>query len=723
MVSLDDITLAIAERRLEAERRQATIDRLKAMNTIEGSGEIGADVPLFPRPPGTMMPAPLNPGMGQSNSAAGLREETPQQKRQRVARGMMALAHGRPEAEVDLLRRVDPGGTIEYDAEGRALSTSESLGTNRTFLNAPGFSQRDADQIGVGVAMQTPAGRLAGIPASIGGRAAMGTAVGAGEVAAQQALVHQIAGTPISSTDVALGGAAAGLFELIPPHIMKAVTSYIRSRGDLDASVMAEMKRLGVDPTTLTNEQRAELLALAKVSPENIRRAQGLQMEDEFGIPLTEFGRTGEGARKELYARNRAPGEFEAFDAQQTLAMKEGADLVHRRLSPSGVPVAHTVTEAGREVREGVKWRAARLSDDVDAAFDEFRRSGRAAFAGQPVANLLRSMRGLVQDEFDIAPGLDPGAPMTRRAVQELEREAGNAVNDSAEMTAQSMSLLRRKISNWRKSAKSSDRVAMNRIMREFDKFMDAAIDSHLIRGDTEVIEKLRQANALRTKYGRRFEENTFGKAKDQAGRNVQRIVEEDLSSHEVINLVLGHARLGRKAGSLATLRRIKSAVGENSTEWQALREAAFLQLAKPRTLGFEFSPKHFLRDFNNAIQGEGAEVMAELFDVDERKMLMRFADTVRRTLPDHLQQSAAGGARFEEEIMSAMEKVSRRLAGAAQLRANKGRAMLLGALPDMMNRYVAHVALNGVPPPAPRVSFGSLLTAAGTQSVVHEEN
>ena len=161
---------------------------------------------------------------------------------------------------------------------------------------------------------------------------------------------------------------------------------------------------------------------------------------------------------------------------------------------------------------------------------------------------------------------------------------------------------------------------------------MSDALDSALVRGDTEALEAFSKARGLRRGFAKQFEGDKI----------LEKLISEAdgtllLEPSEATRFLFGASKLGGKTGATRALRRIKSILGENSAGWQGLREDAFMRLF-PNDAG---AISKFPGAFDKVLK-DSPELMAELFSRAEIQTLNRFRNVIAQVT-----QKAPGAVNF----------------------------------------------------------------------------
>ena len=160
-----------------------------------------------------------------------------------------------------------------------------------------------------------------------------------------------------------------------------------------------------------------------------------------------------------------------------------------------------------------------------------------------------------------------------RRAWQERRNRPCSRISICANWRA-----VRKRLNSVYRGAKNSpeDARGVRQIIKALDGWIDDAIDSGTASGDPMAIKTLKEARALRTRYGQLFEPQTYD---SDAGRVMQKIVNTDATpngSSICCSDMVSRADAGFGARRQAHARHHR---GDTSPEWGQYREAAFMRL------------------------------------------------------------------------------------------------------------------------------------------------
>ena len=516
------------------------------------------------------------------------------------------------------------------------------------FINAPGFSGQDVADLATGAVAFLPASRFA----QGGGSMGMRMARGAGAAGGTQALMDQSAtafgaqeGANVVRTSVAaLSQAAAEPLVSLGGALAR---SRARSGGALDDAGAAALNRNN-DLTSVeaVRAGRGAGVNAASSSDEAARRA----LADEFDVPLTrgQQARDPSQVRSELQMVRGSHGasareEIRPFLQSQAEAV-EGAARRFGGDVPTG-PRSSVEREVGERVQERVRGAANDLWSQIDDAYDVARGLD-ARFDARAVRDLPRAAdEWLAANDFVFDATEMPATRMSRERLQALVSEI-DALDSGAEdvvgVSLHRIEQTRRQILNAAGAASNNaDRAAVRHVRDALDSWTDRAIDDALISGDEAALEALQQARGLRARYARAYSANP-GRRRDGsirpdgAGNIIRRIVEDDLTGSEVVNLLWGRSQIGNQRGTARAVERLVGELGAESAEVSALRNAYIARLM--RRLPTSEQPGGFTqtlaRDWRDAMTGPGSEITRALFTRSERAQMTRYTRMLEELVP-----------------------------------------------------------------------------------------
>jgi hypothetical protein len=207
-----------------------------------------------------------------------------------------------------------------------------------------------------------------------------------------------------------------------------------------------------------------------------------------------------------------------------------------------------------------------------------------------------------------------------------------------------------RTLSKLYKGAKENeDRANLMAIKEEFEKFKNDALDNALFGSGENKISLEAVKNARQTFKERRelFFRNPIRKDgviinRDPGGEVVQKILEDKaVTPEKTIDWIFGASNIGAKRDAAEVIQRLKKIFGVgdiNSVEamrngdFNALKQALVLRIAKDSMKGSEFVPGQFVNQWNRLLNKNG-DLINELFNNGEKKFITNFVDIVSKTM------------------------------------------------------------------------------------------
>ncbi|KAF1692650.1 hypothetical protein [Pseudoxanthomonas koreensis] len=472
------------------------------------------------------------------------------------------------------------GGKADVDNTGAPIVTLPSGESYR--LNDPGLDLNDVASVGSNIgAFLIPAGAAT----KLGQARNLGTlsrgALQAGTAAATDAALQ----AGVTGGDVDLGRTAAAAAGGAGGEVLGTGVGAAGSK-------LAALSRR----TSGANTRNAlELLADAGVGspppPLLARLAGGMEEVRAGADPNAILGRELYGFQYTLGQRmkdpvqrfdqlsreevlRQAPGAGGVFDAANRAnreRLGEAVDTLGQKLGgrPGATPAELAQGAAGK-----VRQQADALDTQIGEAYEKAGQGARTAVGTDAVAALPGRLRAAVAD-FGVDPQLHPAASRTLAQVREAAGQV--AQGDIKGVTLKAIETQRRIINNnVAAAANPSDRAATLAIKREFDGWLDDAVETALVSGDPAALQALKDARQLRFEYGRRFE----GKA--EADKFIAGLLDGSRTPEELVNIALGAGQVS-KAGGARFIERLRVAADNDPEVIGALRAAHFQRLALGR--------------------------------------------------------------------------------------------------------------------------------------------
>lgn len=594
----------------------------------------------------------------------------------KTALGLMTTFDNKRELEI--VKRNYPEMKFMADDEGNIIVDATKYGGNVGYLNAPGISARDLTDVGFQVAAFTPAGKVGTAVANAGkgllarmgatGAATSATQVGldlTGQATASgdrtvEGLIRgeEPSGVSLSNVDwvdAGVAGAAGAVFEGLSGPIGrvagKIFNSVFKSKPVITDQIRDEFKaaakQAGRDPAEVTDDLIMSWMRAANEATRKSRvgTPQALQQSDEFGIPYTKGQATGNARQLELEdtLRNvggtRASETMAKFGDEQATAIREGARGIQRTLGGGASDLIGSPNQAAASVKEGVQSRAAILDDAVSKAYESI---PDARLSVQGIKGLMTRMSRIAKNpEFESHPELVPGFKSLVNEVDDFSKFLSQSGSKSRPLPLRRLESMRKRINAKIGAApNATDKRQLTIMKREFDNYIDKAVDRALFYGDDAAIDALKDARWLRREYALKFQRadvktRSGFTVKDDAGDVIERIISADPTNEQVANYLFGSAKLGGNKVSAKLASRLKSVLGPESTEWGNIRQAAFIKLIEPSKNSEVISGRVFASRLKEAMEGSGETFMRELFTPQELGTMRRFAEAIKRAQPE----------------------------------------------------------------------------------------
>lgn len=427
----------------------------------------------------------------------------------------------------------------------------------------------------------------------------------------------------------------------------------------------------GLDPAQIGDDAARTIIGRANqvggVTPETVRQAAA----QEFNIPLTRGQATrdvGQAAFEEE-ARAAARGDpaaniLKGFDARQAEAV-QGARKGFQDNIAGGAQTFDNVTDIGQGVAGAVRDAERSLNNRVGQAYERAGQTG-ATISADSIRGLPQRVASVLDDAAIIVD--DKLTPATQAALKELSRvadvegfAASRGVTLSHDATVAGVNLngleyIRRRINGlYGGNLSRADRNGLTTVKREFDGWLDEAVEHTLISGDEGALTALKEARALRTEYGRKFEKaDRF----DDSGGLIQRILRQDVTPGEVANMLFGLGRVGEQGRAYRLAKDLRDVFGPESEGWSAIRQGAWLRMTTAAEGATQPGPKAASERILRFVNGtDGAATSRLLFSEEERQTMTRLARTMQNLVPPDRASNPSGSgfvvARRVQEIGS----------------------------------------------------------------------
>jgi hypothetical protein len=634
------------------------------------------------------------------------------------------LAFGKSDAgKLGILKRMVPGIDHKSDDAGNIIVNINEeqaflmrIRPGRYFINRPGISGQDIDDI---VNSATIELFTSAAGASLGQKVLVniGKALGiSGGLSAGSIVQDLISGSVGSDQGVdSVSASVAGLFgiggtalaalgnKLIPgiKSILRTPINFDESGKVLNARGRRALKNMGVeDPSNIGPEVVAEfddLITTRNPSAKQVQEATAAAEAVTLPVPVTQRrGDLGADAALQSAEENAASGVLgpelrgQAQGIRETQSTQMAANRAGIQERITGRESNDLVTDSGQglaKVQGRLRANMAEANRGVNEAFAVARAGRSLRFEKQPLENFSAKLRITLRKKF--LGSLKEDSPALR-ALDFLE--GGDVLGRTSKIGRRIPTVGIRELEGFTTNINALmrgvndpvDRKALGMVRKAYENAIDQMINTSLVKGDIRTLRKYRNARFLRKRMAKKFESNRIvsdlidvTEQIDDLGREV---VDLRMNPTEAINYLFSANGIGSKKGVSQALRKIKSLLGADSSEWKAMQEEAVLRIFEPATavrggIRFEsdigkvhFSGQKFNTSLAKAMK-DAPEVMNDLFSKRDLNLLHQFARVSMRTTAPvkgtiNTSNSFVAFARFLSEQQGATGAILKKLIG-----------------------------------------------------------
>jgi hypothetical protein len=264
-------------------------------------------------------------------------------------------------------------------------------------------------------------------------------------------------------------------------------------------------------------------------------------------------------------------------------------------------PTVEGPREAGEAVNAAVRERAAANRQEFQQLYREF-----GQLPGEFRADAVRGLGTRIRNDlsFRDEPVVvdDQLTPSASRAIQALDDMSRPNIQNRASAFGQpnpdeiagvnlrGIDQMRKKLVAYYQSARANptDARATRAILDGFDNQIERAITEGLFSGDPRALQALQDARASYARY-----RQTFGpqRAGDDVGTAMRRIVDRNATPEETANMIIGSGKIGQAGLPVRIADRLEQVLGNNSAEWNAIRQAMWRKASQVRNSAGEVDP------------------------------------------------------------------------------------------------------------------------------------
>jgi hypothetical protein len=483
---------------------------------------------------------------------------------------------GNDEDIANAAARLVPGSQVTTDEAGNAMVQTPDGG--RFYANTPGADFSDARRFGSQVAAYVPAARAA-------------SAIGGASLAGRSALTGLFSGATNAGTQV-----AAGRDKIDPVEVGITTVAGAAAEPLVQGAVTLGRNAARLLPSAAVSDDAARQLAMragvSDPSPEQLRALAGAADElragadprtilgrEQFGfqyrlgqrLPESDPRRLAQVSREEVLRQDPISGPIlRNVEQRNVAALGDAVEGIASTFGGRGAtPAQNAANAAGR-----ISQQADELRGRISAAYQRATELNRAAISRDSVAQVPQRMRAALR-EFDVNAATTPGAARTLEQIQNASRLVASAPDGVKGVTMRALEAQRRIILNAQGTATNpTDRAALGVIKREFDSWMDDAVENALVSGDAQALTAIKEARGLRAEFGRRFQGG------EEADRFIEGLLDGSRTPEELLNVALGAGQVS-KASAARFVDRLRLAANNDPEVMGSLKSAHFERLVR----------------------------------------------------------------------------------------------------------------------------------------------
>tara|TARA_R110002012_G_scaffold137707_1_gene292672 strand:- start:731 stop:3133 length:2403 start_codon:yes stop_codon:yes gene_type:complete len=595
----------------------------------------------------------------------------------KIAAGLLINPNQKSQAQI--IQSQVPGSEIFKDKFDNIIVTMPD--GKSFYLNKPGASQQDV--------LQTTAQILQYIPGyswamKKAGKSYFKKMLLSGGAGSATSLAQDIATMPlgnenIDKTRAVVSGIVPIAFEGVVSPVVGMTWKKIMGNPSFTKTVkeMVDGKEVTKVVLNKNGEKAAKAAGIdtTKINEKFIKDfTEKLSQGEKPSIAATQAGA---GKFDFKLARSQAEGDSEGmallFEAAKGSYGKEPQIQAQAFLKEQGIDIANsasnlikrfnkgefnieTIEEAGQNIVQGLEKRYVTASNDVKTAYNFIDKDGVFQAVKSNIDELTASVRKAVSEATSVVDKeLTPATLKAQKVVFDFVKKYKprkapknqDKVKKVQPATFNEFIVLKKKLNNiYQTSKNNTDKKNVNAIIQEWEKFVDDNVDNMIFSGDKNGIKLLKIANQ---KY--KDKQLLFGinnkkinglSVNDKAGKVVMKILNDsDVTPNKAIDYIFGKASIGNSADSLSIIRRLKTIFGvegkdmskaaAKNKDFQSLRTATWEKLVRDSSKNGKFNPQTFYNQWKT-LQQKNKDLLDELFDGDEIKLIDEFVNEVEKT-------------------------------------------------------------------------------------------
>tara|TARA_R100000231_G_scaffold128520_1_gene99606 strand:+ start:403 stop:2814 length:2412 start_codon:yes stop_codon:yes gene_type:complete len=380
----------------------------------------------------------------------------------------------------------------------------------------------------------------------------------------------------------------------------------------------------------------------------NLARAQAQGNEEGVAL-LFEAAKGSYGKQPQIQAQN--------FLKKQNIDIENSAKNIIQRFNRGEFNI-ETIEDAGQQIIQGLEKRYTAASNEVKTAYNLVDKDGTFQAANSNIDTLVASVKKAIDDataviDKELTPATIKAQKIIREFVNKYKPKKPPKNTKSSrkikEATFNDFIVFKRRLNSIYNATKNNtDKRNVKAVISEWEKFVDDNVDNMLFSGSENGVKLLKKANALFKKKKDLFEINNKKinglSVNDKSGKVIMKILNEpDVTPNKAIDYIFGRANIGRLDESLSIIRRLKKVFGvegkdlskaaAKNKDFQALRTGFWEKLVRDSSKNAKFNAQTFYNNWKTISQ-KNKDLLKELFDGDEIKLIDEFTDEVYKTFP-----------------------------------------------------------------------------------------
>lgn len=548
----------------------------------------------------------------------------------KISAGMLAAVE--PQMQMDIIRKHAPYVNFRKDKYGNPILVDSRDG-KEFYLNKPGLSAQDINQtVAQGLTYFGSLNPVTRGVTSLGKRAVVSGATSAATSAGLDKTSEALGSEQgINLNRAALAGVFGSGFEYAGPLLGKIGDLFKRGLPEYEIITTAknDLLKAGYKPQDLTDGMVNEFVALAKKSA---NPSQTARMAEANSLPVKVPTTRGDITQKPKDQMFESLAEKGAYgDAPQTTMAGIRArqqDALRGNLDAIGQSMGGNVQEAGQGAQMAQNKLVEKAGDLKGLIADAYTTARKA-----PAAVASKRIPQLAQNLKESAGAKYRHSSMAQKEIEEL-----------LALGSGDQSVLVESLHQWRRNVSSlanstTDQVeasALRDLVKSFDKQTLQMAKEGLMEGNEAAAKLWMRAINKRKGFGKLYEGNDIIEdlvaTEMRGGKRQLKVAPEDAA-----NYIFGASNIGfiNKRNLARDLLRMRSVLGSKSQEWAALREEAFLRIARAGEGGHnggtrQFSGVKFKKAWED-VQSKNQQFINGMFSPEERKLITQFANTAAR--------------------------------------------------------------------------------------------